>query len=224
MEWVKKLTLPLVCHFISRKNATERTLSSTNTQSERIQSASGECLDSISRLHYYNYFVWHKLKSVGRQKLGSPSKFYTRSNSCRTTPKHQGKPGQKNPAHNLEGVTRHGGDEETAGEGGILLGPGRSLGNRRQKKLPWRYCSIPLPPPFHPCLLPCLHILQDNDCELLSPLETACHLFISLNPFLNGLSEKVVSNYLKKEGVLSSGEKKSPELLSLRKPWGLILP
>lgn len=151
MEWVKKLTLPLVCHFISRKNATERTLSSTNTQSERIQSASGECLDSISRLHYYNYFVWHKLKSVGRQKLGSPSKFYTRSNSCRTTPKHQGKPGQKNPAHNLEGVTRHGGDEETAGEGGILLGPGRSLGNRRQKKLPWRYCSIPLPPRLKGC-------------------------------------------------------------------------
>lgn len=125
-----------LCHFISRKNATKRALSSTNTQSQRVKSASGECLDSISLLHYYNYFVWHKLKSMGRQKLGSPSKSYTCSNSCRTTPRHQVKPGQKNPAHNLEGVTRHGGDEEIAGEGGILLDPGRSLGNRRQQKTP----------------------------------------------------------------------------------------
>lgn len=87
--------------------------------------------------------------------MGSPSKSYTCSNPCRTTPwHHQVKPGQKNHAHNLEGATRHGGDDEIVGEEGILLGPGRSLRNRRQQRTPIKVLrhSLPLPRRVRPSL------------------------------------------------------------------------
>lgn len=77
---------------------------------------------------------------MGREKS------YTCSIPCRTTPSHQVKPGQKSPAHNREGATRLGGDDEIAGEGGILLGPGRSLGDRRQQRTPIKVLRHSPPP------------------------------------------------------------------------------
>lgn len=77
--------------------------------------------------------------------MGSSSKSYTCWIHCRTTPRIKVKPGQKNPAHN-RGETRHGGDDEIAGEGGILLGPGRSLGGRRQQRTPIKVLRHSPPP------------------------------------------------------------------------------
>lgn len=77
---------------------------------------------------------------MGREKS------YTCSIPCRTTPSHQVKPGQQSPAHNREGATRLGGDDEIAGEGGILLGPGRSLGDRRQQRTPIKVLRHSPPP------------------------------------------------------------------------------
>lgn len=78
--------------------------------------------------------------------MGSPSKSYTCSIPCRTTPRHQVKPGQKNSSHDRERATRHGGDDEIAGEGGILLGPGRSFGDRRQQRTPIKVLQHSPPP------------------------------------------------------------------------------